>query len=147
MVVLSMSLLVTGVFSSARMPETTIDSLRTGFCWSSIEERRKRRRNALMSPLAFPYAGLNRIRFQGVISGRHRPPLGLERGEESSTRVAPRSFANGDEVGSVEVPDQPAVAVALKDEGATARGVRRRLANVERDHAQIAGGEDLEVFR
>jgi len=30
-------------------------------------------------PFAFPYAGVNRIRFQGVISGPLGPPLGSDR--------------------------------------------------------------------
>ena len=29
-------------------------------------------------PISLPYAGVNRIRFEGVISGRVRPPLGSE---------------------------------------------------------------------
>src|ERR1043166_3069541 len=68
-----MLVLVTGFPSSARMPETTIDSSTTGFCCGcccvdSCWRRRKRTRSVDIS--AFPYAGVSRIRFEGLSSGR-----------------------------------------------------------------------------
>src|SRR5437763_5475471 len=77
---------VTGVVSSARMPETTIDSSSFGFAGGGVAfafssdgtNRKRKRASAFM--FAFPYAGPNRIRFKGLISGRGvpRPPPGSD---------------------------------------------------------------------